>query len=88
MKKLTDRAAVRLALYLAIDYENSLIDAYRNGYVDNNGVYHKNAIHPDNFDTTNSAAQNVEAFKRVLERYYGEKYTPFKDLLLQAAKVN
>jgi len=53
---LTDRKAIRLALNIAIDTEESLIDAY-----DNNAKE----------ESVKRAKQNIAAFKRVLDRYFG-----------------
>lgn len=56
---LTDRKAIFLALNIAIDTEESLIDSY-SGY---NGIdeTEQAVIH---------ARKNIKAFKRVIERYY------------------
>lgn len=58
---LTDRKAIFIALRIAIDTEEALIDAYR-GY---KGI-----------DETEpgviGARKNIKAFKRVIERYYPE----------------
>lgn len=64
MQKLTDKQAIRVALNLAIDYEESLIDSYRT--VPNED--------PEKIDVVGRAQKRIDAFKRVLQRYYGVKY--------------
>lgn len=59
MKPLSDRDAVRLALYYAFEWEESLIDAYRNvtGF--------------PNLEPVERAQRNIAAFRRVLKKRYG-----------------
>jgi len=64
VKKLTDKNAIRVALNLAIDYEESLIDSYRT-------VPEQD---PERQDVVERAQKRIDAFKRVLQRYYGVKY--------------
>lgn len=55
-ERMTDKNAIRVALLIAIDTEESLIDAY-GGNRDEVGVQ--------------IAAKRIAAFKRVHERYFG-----------------
>jgi hypothetical protein len=73
--RLTDREAIRRALNLAVEWEISLIQAY-----DHSGAYHLdetgNVVRgPDEEGQCVIAEcrKNIEAFKRVLTRYYGQK---------------
>lgn len=52
----TDRRAIRLALEIAIDTEESMIDAYNMD---------------ESHEAVKDARRNIESFKRVLDRYYG-----------------
>lgn len=63
MKKLTDKQAIRVALSLAIDYEESLIDSYSSV-----------SDSAEKEDVVGRAQKRIDAFKRVLQRYYGVKY--------------
>jgi hypothetical protein len=72
MAKLTDKNAIKVALLVAIDTEESLVDAYR-------------SPHTGKVDETEPgviiARNRIFAFKRVLKRYYGitESPDPLKD---------
>lgn len=60
---ITDKQAIRIALELAREYEGTLIDSYRN---------------VDDADTSKiaavgSATRRIEAFDRVLNRFFGGK---------------
>lgn len=61
MSRITDRQAVYIALQLAIEYEESLNEAY--------------AHMPDD-DAVLHARHRIAAFKRVLDRYYPDKRKP------------
>lgn len=54
--RITDKIAVRRALEIAIDTEESLMDAYN---------YDATA------DAVKRAKKNIAAFRRVLDRYFG-----------------
>ena len=60
--RLTDKEAIKVALWLAIDTENSLIDAYRD--------QHTGTV-PDHEPGVQIARRRIAAFQRVLDRYYG-----------------
>lgn len=74
---MTDRNVIKLALQLAILEEESLIEAYR-------GEYSRkiNEEEPGVID----ARKNVEAFKRVLKKYYGGVPKTELDKMLENAK--
>lgn len=55
MSRLTDQKAIRTALFIAIDTEESLIEAY-------GGEKSEAAVQ--------NAEKNIAAFQRVLDRYY------------------
>lgn len=61
MKRLTDKKAIKVALHLAIDVEESLIDAYSDVPKDD----------PLRKESVGRAQRNIDAFKRVLDRYFG-----------------
>lgn len=61
MHRITDKKAILLALNMAIDYENAYIDSY--GHIPDNDD-HK-------IEATGRAQRNVDAFKRVREKYFG-----------------
>jgi hypothetical protein len=67
--KLTDRKAIRIALHIAIDTEEALIDAYRNSFT---------GQVPEEESGVIIARRNVTAFKRCLQRYYGEGGNEYK----------
>lgn len=70
MTRLTDRVAIRRALEIAIDTEESLIDAYDGDLTQ---------------DGPKLAKQHVDAFTRVLNRYYGGRR---KDPLAGRKRIN
>ena len=61
MNQLTDKAAIKIALFLAIDTEMAMIDSYR----DHDGKIIEGEM------GVQLARRNVAAFQRVLDRYYG-----------------
>lgn len=63
-RRITDKRAVLIALHLAIDTEKSLIASHRNAHTG-----HLNEDEPGVI----RARHNIEAFNRVLDRYYGGK---------------
>lgn len=56
-ERLTDRVAIAIALRMAIDYEDSLIDAY------------SNVTDSEKEEGVIIARRNIAAFKRVQQRY-------------------
>lgn len=58
---LTDKKAIEIAIWIAIDTEESLIDAYRHQFT--------NEIDETEGAVIN-ARKNITAFRRVLSRYY------------------
>lgn len=73
--RLTDREAIRRALYFAMDWERSLIGAYNPSR-----MYHHDSdgnliqgLDEESQRVVDDCRKNIEAFKRVLARYYGEK---------------
>ena len=61
-KRYTNRAAIRVALELALDTEEAMCDAYRDGITQKIMEHEPSVI---------IARRNIAAFKRVLNRYYG-----------------
>ncbi len=57
-ERLTDKQAVRIALSVAIDTEESLVDAYKGDETE---------------PAVQEAKRRIAAFHRVLERYYGNR---------------
>lgn len=74
-RRLTDAAAIKLALHMAIDSEDSLIDAYD----------HMRDT-PEGQKAVSAAQKNIDAFRRVLKRYYAEPRSP-GEIALDGAKV-
>lgn len=70
--RLTDKRAIQIALNIAIDTEDAMIDAYGDDKTAAGAV---------------QARKNIDAFKRVLTKYYGG---PKKDPLLAsgAKRIN
>jgi hypothetical protein len=66
MVRLTDRAAIRLALLLAIDTEESLVHAYE----DPSGKI------PEREPGVILARRNIAAFERVLDRHFNGARKP------------
>ena len=58
--RLTDKKAVCRALHFAIEWEESVIDAYHND---------------EKEEAVQMARRNIAAFTRVLDRYYGGRRT-------------
>lgn len=71
-ERFTDKKAVRLALFIAIDTETQTIEAYRYDRTE---------------DAVQNAERNIAAFRRVLARYYGETEHPM-DKRIQGEKVD
>lgn len=72
---ISDRGAIRIALELAIMYEESLIDSYR--HVDDKDDLKIAAVPP--------VKQRIDAFNRVLAKYFGGKR---KERLFDAKPVS
>ncbi|QIG69787.1 hypothetical protein EVB81_218 [Rhizobium phage RHph_I46] len=64
---LTDKKAIRMALHIAIDSENAIIDAY-SGRIDEPAVI--------------NAKRHIAAFRRVLKRYFpSQQKTPLDQMI-------
>ncbi len=68
--RLTDREAVRRALMFGAEWERSLIDAYR----DQSGSL--NHLDDENQRVVDDCRKNIQAFRRVLDRYFGGRPKP------------
>ncbi|AIK68468.1 hypothetical protein P10VF_255 [Rhizobium phage vB_RleM_P10VF] len=64
---LTDKKAIIMALHMAIDYEQSFIDSYRN-----------NSEEP----AVQASRKHIAAFRRVLARYFPSRQkTPMQNMI-------
>lgn len=73
---LTDRRAIRLALSIAIDEEMAAIDAY-SGVSDGSGD-----------EARKQATKNIAAFRRVLERHFGDGQSSLERMLVGTKSVS
>ncbi|QNH71526.1 hypothetical protein PP938_gp030 [Rhizobium phage AF3] len=67
---LTDKKAIRSALYAAIEYEKSFIDSYRDSIT---------RQIPENEEAVIVARGRIRAWKRVLERYFVPRKDPIEE---------
>jgi hypothetical protein len=65
-----DKKAIKLALHMAIDYEDAYIDAHRNLYVED-GIT-REGFQPEDRDMMAKAKHNVSEFTRVLAKLFLE----------------
>lgn len=71
-RRLSDKQAIRLALYYAIEWERSFVGSYTEPRQRMPKEWNDaNPFDPQTQETLDKARANIRAFRRVLDRYFG-----------------